>query len=107
MVACTPQLTSALSLCPVTISGYLLANEIIPQTLHGELVHSGDTPHDKAQQLVNAMTTCTKANASNFNTFIDVLKVQGGWTKGIVNVLNSTYQSKKGSENHGRCITLS
>ena len=91
MVACTPELTTALAQDPVTVSEHLLAKGLIPHTLHSQLVHSGDAPRDKARQLVEAMTTCTKTNSSNFDVFIIVLKKQGGWTKNIISILTDTF----------------
>ena len=94
MTACTPDLTTILALDPVTISEHLLAKGLIPRTLHSRLVQSGDALHDKAQRLVDTMTTCVQAKASNFTVLIAILKKQGGWTSNIVSILKETYQSK-------------
>ena len=94
MVACTPQLTDALTVDPVTISGHLLAKEVIPQTLHSRLVHSTD-PRDSAQWLLDAVTACVRTNASNFDVFIGILKKQGQWCKSIISILIATYNEKR------------
>ena len=95
MVACTPQLTTALALDPETISGYLLARGLTPRTLHSRLIQSGDARCDKAQQLVDAMTTCVQVKASNFNLFIAVFEGAGDWTERITSILIDTYCKKR------------
>ena len=90
MVACTPRITSTLARDPETISGHLVAKGLIPYSLHSRLVHSTDTPNDKAHRLSVAITECIQMNAAAFDAFITVLKVQGDWTKKIVDTLMIT-----------------
>ena len=94
VITCTPQLTNALAMDPVTISGHLLAKGLIPHNLHSRLVHSTD-PREKAQQLLLALTACVRTNASSFDAFISVLKSQGEWCESITSLLITTYNKKR------------
>ena len=80
---------------PVAVSGYLLAEGLIPYNLHNRLVYSTGTPRDKAQQLVATITECIHNNSSAFDVFIAVLKTQGGWTEQLVSMLRSVYSKKR------------
>ena len=95
MVACTPQLTDALSLAPAAVSGELLAAGLIPFDLHKQLTNKYTDDTCKAQQLFNAITTCIKTNTSNFKTFITALKKQGDWTKDIIQIVQDMYMQKR------------
>ena len=99
MVTCTPQLTDALAVDPVTISEHLLSKGIIPRSLHSQLVQSNNTPHDKARQLLDCVTTCVKTKASDFHTLLAVLKEQGDWTNGIVSILSETFNMRVRKQN--------
>ena len=95
IIACTPQLTRILAFDPTAFSGHLLAKGLIPHCLHSQLVYSTDTPSDKAQRLLVAMTECIQTNTTAFDVFIAVLKNQGDWTKKIVSMLMSIYIKKR------------
>ena len=96
LIACTPQLTSSLSLGPVIISEHLMAKGLFPHYIHSQLLHSTDNPRDKAHRLVDVVTKCVQAKASDYDVFIAVLKEQGAcsWTKNILDILIKTYSEK-------------
>ena len=91
LATCTPQITSALSLDPVTVGEHLRAKGFLPEDKYEYLLHSTDIPRDKARQLLIVMTAQIKANPSNFDQFITLLKEQGDWTNDIVSILMDTY----------------
>ena len=94
MIACTADLSNLLAIDPITISEHLMAKGLFPRNTHSQLLHSTDIPINRARQLVEVMTTCVQADASNFDVFIAVLKEQGGWTKKILDTLIKTYSKK-------------
>ena len=94
MITCTPQLTNALAMDPVSFSGYLLAEGLIPPTLHSQLIYFVD-PRDKAQRLLDAVTSCVRTNALNFDKFIAVLKKQGKWCESITSRVIAAYNEKR------------
>ena len=95
MIACTSQLTDALSLATEAVSGELLAAGLIPFHLHKQLTNRYTDETHKANQLFNAVTTCIKTSASNFDLFITALKKLGDWTKDIIRIIRDMYTQKR------------
>ena len=91
---CNPELTTALSLEPLTIASELFAWNLIPSSIMDEMLLPAVTSEQKASKLVTAVRSTVEINPGNYKVFVDVLEKEPS-CKDIVQILAAAYQRSK------------
>ena len=94
IIRCHDKLVTALSTDILSISGILLAKEIISEETHSKMLLSSSTPKQKATDLVIAITEKIKLVPDQFQELISVFSEQT-FTKDIVPSLTSHVKHKQ------------